>query len=68
MVDILWKRGHAGAAIKLETLWNRLAQTQEFALLCGYSMGHFYKAAAPRELHELHTHVSSDEPPARLVS
>jgi hypothetical protein len=41
-------------------MWNQLAHTHEFALLCGYAMGHFYKAAAPRELHDLHTHVSTD--------
>lgn len=69
MVDVLWKGGHTTAAIKLETLWNQLAQTHDFTLLCGYAMGHFYKAAAPRELHDLHTHVSSDNTePARLVS
>jgi hypothetical protein len=61
MVDVLWKDGHADAAIRLETMWNQLAQSHEFALLCGYSMGHFYKAAALRELHDLHTHVSSDD-------
>jgi hypothetical protein len=60
MVDVLWKRGQTAAAIRLETMWNQLAHTHEFALLCGYAMGHFYKAAAPRELHDLHTHVSTD--------
>jgi hypothetical protein len=61
MVDVLWKRGETNAAIRLEALWNQLAQTHEFALLCGYSMGHFYKSAAPRELFDLHTHVWSGE-------
>ena len=31
-----------------------------FALLRGYSMGHFYKDAAHQEICGLHTHVSSD--------
>jgi hypothetical protein len=60
MVDVLWKAGHTVAAVRLETLWNQLAQTHAFALLCGYSMGHFYKDAAHQEICGLHTHVSSD--------
>jgi hypothetical protein len=60
MVDVLWKAGHTVAAVRLETLWNQLAQSHAFALLCGYSMGHFYKDAAHREICALHTHVSSD--------
>ncbi len=62
MVDVLWKAGHTVAAVRLETLWNQLAQSHAFALLCGYSMGHFYKDAAHQEICDLHTHVSSDPP------
>ena len=43
MVDVLWKRGRAEEAIKLEILWNKLALKYRFALLCGYAMGSFYK-------------------------
>jgi len=43
MVDVLWREGNPDAAIRLEILWNRLADRYGFALLCGYSMGHFYK-------------------------
>jgi DcmR-like sensory protein len=43
MVDVLWKGGRTDAAMSLELLWNRLASTHHFALLCGYSMGNFYK-------------------------
>jgi hypothetical protein len=61
MVDVLWKDGQTAAAIRLETLWNQLAQTHSFALLCGYSMGNFYKDAAAREdICHQHTHVLSD--------
>lgn len=56
MVDVLWKAGHTVAAVRLETLWNQLAGTYSFALLCGYSMGHFYKGTAHDELRALHTH------------
>jgi MEDS: MEthanogen/methylotroph, DcmR Sensory domain len=58
MVDVLWKLGSTVAAIKLEMLWNELAQSQDFALLCGYAMGSFYKdAAALGQLTALHSHV-----------
>lgn len=67
MVDVLWKGGQMDAAMKLESLWNQLAHSHEFALLCGYSMGHFYKAAVPRALHDLHTHVWADDADARAV-
>jgi hypothetical protein len=43
MVDVLWKNGQSDAAIALEILWNKLALKYNFALLCGYSMGSFYK-------------------------
>ena len=43
MVDLLWQEGNADGAIKVEILWNQLAATYDFALLCGYAFGHFYK-------------------------
>ena len=43
MVDVLWKAGETEAAVRLEVLWNALAATYRFSLLCGYAMGHFYK-------------------------
>jgi hypothetical protein len=49
MVDVLWKQGRTEAAIKLEILWNRLAQKYHFTLLCGYAMGSFYKQTAKLE-------------------
>jgi hypothetical protein len=53
MVDVLWKAGQDEAAIRVELLWNKLATTHDFDLLCGYSMGTFYKgadlSAIPRE-------------------
>ena len=42
---MLWKEGRTEGAIKLEMLWNKLATRYGFALLCGYSMGNFYKEA-----------------------
>jgi hypothetical protein len=60
MVDVLWKAGQTIAAVRLETLWNQLAGTYSFGLLCGYSMGHFYKGTAQDDLRALHTHLISD--------
>jgi hypothetical protein len=58
MVDVLWKEGRTDAAIKLEILWNKLATAYQFALLCGYSMGNFYKQAEQfQEVCRQHTHV-----------
>ena len=57
MVDLLWKESREAAAIRLETLWNQLGSTHDFALLCGYSMGNFYKGAALDEIKGQHSHV-----------
>ena len=59
MVDVLWKDGKEAAAIRLEMLWNQLANTRKFSLLCGYSMGSFYKDAAFDDICQQHTHVVS---------
>jgi len=59
MVDVLWKDGHEAAAVRLEMLWNQLANTRKFSLLCGYSMGSFYKDAAFDAICHQHTHVLS---------
>jgi hypothetical protein len=68
MVDILWKNGKQEAAIRLELLWNQLANTQAFSLLCGYSMGHFYKDANFDEVCSHHTHIISADGEAVSVA
>jgi hypothetical protein len=72
MVDLLWRRGQSVAAIRLETLWNDLARTQDFSLLCGYSMGNFYKHATSEDtdvdrICRHHTHVVSETGEAARV-
>jgi MEDS: MEthanogen/methylotroph, DcmR Sensory domain len=57
MVDVLWKARQHVAAIRLEMLWNKLAMSHDFALLCGYAMGNFYKDASLAEIHNQHSHV-----------
>jgi hypothetical protein len=59
MVDILWQTGKQDAAIRLEMLWNQLANTHAFSLMCGYAMGHFYKDANFADICSHHTHVVS---------
>ena len=58
MVDVLWKKGQAEAAIKLEVLWNELANQFSFSLLCGYAIGNFYKQSSDMDaVIAQHTHV-----------
>lgn len=57
MVDVLWQDGERDAAIQLELLWNQLAHTEAFSLLCGYAIGHFYKDANFDEICGQHSHV-----------
>jgi hypothetical protein len=58
MVDVLWKQGRTQAAIRLEVLWNKLAQRHGFALLCGYAMGNFFNETKGFEdICREHTHV-----------
>ena len=45
MVALLWKEGKTEAAIRLEQLWNELAQTHSFSLYCAYPMAEFYQDA-----------------------
>jgi hypothetical protein len=68
MVDVLWKDGMTEAAIRLEMLWNRLANTHEFSLLCGYAMGNFYKDASIDDVCSHHTHRVADDGHASLIS
>jgi hypothetical protein len=68
MVDVLWKAGHTVAATRLEMLWNALARTHAFSLLCGYAMGNFYKDAAVEEICSHHSHVISQGGEATAVA
>lgn len=59
MVNALWESGQKGAAITLEMLWNQLAASESFSLLCGYAIGHFYKEVDVDQVCGHHTHVVS---------
>lgn len=66
IVDVLWQDGLTAAAIRLEILWNQLAMTREFSLLCGYAMGNFYKDAVMRDICAQHSHVIAADNPLNL--
>jgi hypothetical protein len=68
MVDVLWQDGERDAAIRLEVLWNQLAQTKAFSLLCGYAMGHFYKDAQRDDICGQHSHIVSADGKANRVA
>lgn len=41
MVTLLWQRGEAQAALRLEQFWNRLSKLYSFHLRCGYPIAGF---------------------------
>jgi signal transduction histidine kinase len=64
MVDVLWRAGNSQAALRLEALWNELAETHSFSLLCAYVMGNFDRAAHQADIERVcaaHTHVAPAE-------
>lgn len=71
MVDVLCRRGQQEAAIALEELWNELAKTRSFALLCGYRLDIFepevQRGALP-EVFRTHSHTRTVEEPSRLAA
>lgn len=67
MVDLLWRRGEERAACELEELWNELAATRDFALLCAYRLDIFDADVQRRALPAIfaaHTHVRPAADPA----
>jgi signal transduction histidine kinase len=53
MVDLLWTDGNPEAAVRVEELWNDLAELHSFTLLCAYPMGRFYKESHGRLFEEV---------------
>jgi KaiC/GvpD/RAD55 family RecA-like ATPase len=70
VVDILSKRGQTDAALALEELWNTLARTRRFSLLCGYQLDVFDREAQSGPLPgicRLHSHVLPAHDPDSLA-
>jgi PAS domain S-box-containing protein len=63
MVGLLWEGGSQGAAIHLEGLWNELARTEPFALLCGYHVDQLRSGDLKRvsEICAVHSHAAVDD-------
>jgi hypothetical protein len=62
MVDVLCRRGDLEQAAQLEQMWNELARSHRFTLLCAYSMGNLYRevnGSAYRRICDAHDHVLS---------
>jgi signal transduction histidine kinase len=60
MVALLWQAGMSEAAVRLEQLWNELAQSYSFHLHCAYPMSYFSDAGHHAALDQIcaeHTHV-----------
>ena len=57
MVDVLWKAGAMSAATQLETLWNTLAESHAFVLLCAYALDGIRHTTHISEICGHHTHV-----------
>jgi len=64
MVDILAERGDLLDALKLETMWNQLAEVAPFSIFCGYMAAHFAPPATHQALRNIcaaHTDVRRNE-------
>ena len=60
MVDLLCRDGRSGTADELERLWNVLAKTRRFSLLCGYRLDIFdlqTQSEAMPDICREHSHV-----------
>jgi hypothetical protein len=51
MVAILWAKGHVGATVRLEQLWNKFCEQEAFALFCAYPQSGFTQDATESVLH-----------------
>lgn len=72
MVNVLWQKGQADAAIRLEEYWNELARLYPFSLFCSYMLDGHEQGGYHGPLHEIgRTHsdiiVTEDDETFRLA-
>jgi len=70
MVDVLARRGEDEAAVSVEELWNSLAWSRNFSLLCAYELDVFdHETQATRlpEICRTHSHVRPADDARRLA-
>lgn len=53
LVDLLWRDGDDRGALLIEDLWNDLAGSYTFSLLCAYSRGNLYRESGRRSWSEV---------------
>jgi signal transduction histidine kinase len=71
MVAILWEQGKGEAAVRLEELWNGLANSYSFHLRCAYPMRHFdgeEHGASFEKICAVHSGVIPEENYSSLVT
>lgn len=51
MVAILWAKGHVGATVRLEHLWNKFCEHEAFCLFCAYPQSGFTQDASESVMH-----------------
>jgi signal transduction histidine kinase len=68
MVALLWADDHVAEAIRLEELWNELAEAHPFSLLCAYPMSGFDDSDAFKGVCSTHTRVIPTESYTALVT
>jgi len=56
MVALLWAKGHSGATVQLEHLWNRICETEGFCLFCAYPRSGFTQDAEDSMMNICKTH------------
>lgn len=69
MVDVLVHRGEDDAAVSLEELWNSLAWSRRFSLLCAYELDVFDRDTQATRLPEIcrtHSHVKAADDARKL--
>lgn len=57
MVAILWAKGHVGATVRLEHLWNKFCENEAFSLFCAYPKSGFTGDAAESVMHICSAHT-----------
>lgn len=61
MVALLWQQGQVAEVLRLEELWNDLADAHPFSLLCAYPMSEFEDADAFKGVCSRHARVIPTE-------
>jgi hypothetical protein len=70
MVDVLVRRGEDDAAVSLEELWNSLAWSRSFSILCAYELDVFdcrTQATRLPEICRTHSHVKPADDARKLA-